>query len=336
MFESGDEYDKKQNKVPDASAVKRGNNYFVLHKGGRDGYKLHITDKYRLIAAELPNGNIVRFNGWKSHFDGSPHSVAKAAWEELTGGRYIGVSGRPIARLSVTKQPDHTSPHKFPRDTPRSGIISLQENKIVVRTEDSGVTDVFSGLDAVEIEYRGVEPPTPDQSQTSESYTGGQYTALPSVDSLSIPSSTADSYPELTQVLDQAVYDSHTRLSKYLREHSNDGALQQLAAELLSVLGYETSQDGESDSYYDFTAKKETRRIRVKVFVDETVDEVDLELCGAQIGDNELTRFFVIMVNADLTTRAQITGRHSDIRIIDSEELQQLVEGAVLRIGDTP
>lgn len=335
MFETGDEYDKKKNRVPNASAVKRGNHYFVLHKGGRDGYKLHVADKHRLIAVELPNGNIARFNGWKSYFAGSPHPIAKGAWDELTGQAYIGVAGRPIARLSVTKQPDYTPPHKLPRDTPRSGIVSLQDNKIVATIENSGVTDVFSGLDGVEIEYQGIEPPTPDQSQTLNSDKGEQYTPSPTVSTRSIPSNTAEIYPRLAQIFGQEAHRSHTKLSEYLREHSSDRVLHQLAAEILSVLGYEISQDGESESYYDFDAKKQDRRIRVKVFFDESIDDVDLELCEVQVSDSEITELFVITVDADLTERAQITGWNGSLRVIDSEELQQLVEGAVLRISET-
>ncbi|MCT9096955.1 hypothetical protein [Haloarchaeobius sp. HME9146] len=335
MFETGDDFDKKKNRVPNASAVSRANNYFVLHKGGRDGYKLHIVDKHRLVATESPNGNLVIFNGWKSYFTGFPHPVAKAAWDRLKERRHTGVQGKPIARLTVTKTPDSTPPHKLPRDRPRSGTVSLQNNKVIATTEDSGVTNVLSGLDAVTIEYRGISSPTTDQSQNPKADDNEQNTASSSTTTRSIPSSAVGSYPELARLFNHEAYDSYSKWPRYLYEHSDDRVLQQFVAELLSVLGYETSEVGELDLYHDVTAQKEGRQIRVKIFLNQTIDEIDIELCESQANICDITAFFVITVDTDLTDRAQFTGWSDDIRVIDSKELYDLVKGAVLRISET-
>ena len=152
MFETGDDFDDKKNRVQHAHAFRTGDSsYYVLHKGGRDPYKLHIADWQKLVAVQDPEGTLYVFEGWSDSVKPN-HSTGSVAWwnrKEITRRE---VPGIPVAVMTVEDNP-HIPP-STPTNSdkgPKSGTVKLKDEQIVVRVSDSFAPKIFSSISGVDV-----------------------------------------------------------------------------------------------------------------------------------------------------------------------------------------
>lgn len=152
MFETGDDFDDKKNRVQHAHAFRTGDSsYYVLHKGGRDPYKLHIVDRRSLVGVQDPEGTLYVFDGWSDQIKPKHSTGRVACWnrKEITRRQ---VPGRPVAVMTVEDIPQFSTPTNPNRD-PKSGIVKLKDEQIIVKVSDSFAPKIFSSLSGVDVVY---------------------------------------------------------------------------------------------------------------------------------------------------------------------------------------
>jgi hypothetical protein len=140
---SGDEYDDKQNTVTKKTWHKSPT---VFHKGGRNGYKLHITGKGYIIAVETPDGELVLFEDWEKGLASIDFMWGSTNFYALEKRADRRVSGMPTCHL--TADWTVTMPDGWVNS---SAVLKLKDNEISIHSQHRTARDILSSIDGINI-----------------------------------------------------------------------------------------------------------------------------------------------------------------------------------------
>lgn len=140
-------------------------------------------------------------------------------------------------------------------------------------------------------------------------------------------------YPVLGELSNTFGTLSKANLASYINNQSADSTLLRLFREVLEVLEYDSKLASE-DAFHDIEATKANRLLLTKAFYQETIDEIDKELCKSLSTKDRVTSVFIITLDAEFVP--QIAGERwgDSVRHIDQTDLHELVVGAISRLSD--